>query len=88
MRQIWKFSIPILGEPCEIEMPLDARIVHVGAQDLDTLMFWAEVDRVATFPRTFRVFGTGHLIDTGWEYRGTVQVGVFVWHLYEQAVPS
>ena len=63
------------------DMPTEARIVHV---DGETETLWAEVDPEAErTKRTFRVFGTGHLLPDGAVHVYTWESGRFVWHLYE-----
>lgn len=82
--RIWKFDVPIVLEGTEIWMPKGAVIIHVGAQQSDTVSFWAIVDKdVLEQRRTFRVVGTGHEFAARGRYIGTVFIGTFVWHLLE-----
>lgn len=79
---IWKYSIP-LGR-ITLEMPQDSKILHVALQN-DTICLWALVEPTAKKSgRTFQVVGTGHLcIESDETYLGTVQIGQFVWHVFE-----
>ena len=86
MKTIWKFPLQITG--ClVITMPEDAEILCVQVQ-MDAPYIWALVDPSAgKEPRSFRMFGTGHPIETGIDYTyiGTFQVhgGSLVFHLFE-----
>ena len=84
---IWKFEVPISSKKAtEIEMPMGAKIVHVGAQHSALLSFWARVDKdLPTQHRTFMVVGTGYEFDARWRHVGAVLIGPFVWHLLEAA---
>ncbi len=89
MMTIWKFEVPVNDESTEIELPMGARIVHVGAQHADTVIFWAIVDKeMPTQHRTFTVVGTGHKFDGGWLHVGSVLMEPFVWHLLEASHKS
>lgn len=80
-RYIWKYVVSLSSETT---VPLAGTIVHVGIQS-SWPMLWVEVDPSAeAVPRTFDVFGTGEPIPDGWQHRGTVQDGAFVWHVYER----
>jgi len=66
MRTIWKFQFKIDDE-VEIEMPIGARILHVGTQGderqtaLPSPFLWAMVESTAKkHRRKFLIFGTGH----------------------------
>ncbi len=84
MITIWKFEVPINDKVTKIEMPMGARIVHVGAQHTDTLTFWAMVDKdLPTQWRSFTVIGTGHEFANYWLHVGSVLMEPFVWHLLE-----
>lgn len=97
MTAIWKFTMT--GSECAILMPRSARLLTVGAQE-DDIVIWAEVDPAALFrERRFQAFNTGaelpKLVElplpAPWvgtynsrEYQGTVQMpGGVVWHVYE-----
>ena len=83
-RAIYKYEIPIDDQWHEFTMPLQARVVHIGAQQADAVCAWAEVatggDEIVK--RSFRIFGTGHPIPSGAVHQGSVISGAFVWHAY------
>lgn len=82
MKTIWNFQLGS-GSTQTVEMPVGARIVAVGMKR-SKVTIWAEVDSEAeTEERRFRVYGTGHSIEDGWEYVGTCFDGPFAWHVYE-----
>lgn len=86
MRAIWKFPVPV-DDRLTIKMPKGARVLTVQAQGRE-MCIWAEVQtQAAEEKRYFAVFGTGHEMLHGMGYSdvyvGTVQIGKFVWHLYE-----
>lgn len=91
--KIYKYEVPLLtleGGAIEIELPRDARIVHVDAQERDAVTFWAEVDdNQPRVVRKFTLVGTGHFYpDAGVQHVGTALMddGRFVWHLLELVV--
>ena len=86
MREIWKFAVPV-DDPVAIKMPKGARLLTVQAQGSE-MCIWAEVNpKGAPEKRYFAIFGTGNPMPSGMGYSdvyvGTVQIGRFVWHLYE-----
>lgn len=92
MRKIWKFDIFDQGNPVtRLEMPVGARIVHVGVQDQTEsqqirVALWADFCHDGpTLPRTFEWFGTGHEIPDYAQYIGTVKLynDLLVLHLCE-----
>lgn len=88
MKAIWKFPVRV-GNDAAISMPKDAWIVHLSHQRTPipgmAVTFWALVEPDAEREiRTFRVYGTGHLIEDGWHYVGTdCAADNLVWHLFE-----
>lgn len=84
MKTIYKQVIPIDNDSHTITV--SGPVLHVGYQEAspDHLVFWHE-DGVGPGRqnRIFQVFGTGWKIPHYAVYCGTVQVGLFVWHLYE-----
>ena len=88
MRTIWKYKLD-MAVVTEVEMPEGANVLQFQNQG-GAMTFWAAVDtEAATEKRTFRVVGTGQPIPdvTGFEmrYMGTVQCGIYVWHIFEEA---
>lgn len=84
MQTIYKYEITNLDHTI-INMPTFAKILHAGVQD-GKIYIWARVntDELAS-PRIIRCYGTGN--DCSYEgdqvYLGTVQLGLFVWHVFE-----
>ena len=62
----------------------DGIVRHVGVQNRE-VMLSIEVDPdAAATRRTFQIVGTGHEeIGEGFVYLGTVEIGPWVWHIYE-----
>ena len=85
VRTIWKYRLP-LDDLVRISMPVGAQSLCVQMQG-DVLTLWAMVDEDApTEIRRFVVAGTGHPLPAVLgHYLGTVQPGVFVWHVFEGA---
>lgn len=86
-RAVWKFALPVADESW-IEMPVGARILHVGVQD-DQPWIWAlcapEAAQGRTGKRLIYVRGTGHeLGDAPSEHLGTFMLydGRFVGHVF------
>jgi len=87
MRTIYKYPIQITGEVQKIEMPQNGRICDFQEQGTHPTL-WVEVNtEMPTEIRKFQIFGTGVEIpdpdDHNYCYRGTVQRGIYVWHLFE-----
>lgn len=82
---IWKFPF-VVDSVVRIEMPLDAKVLHVAMQG-GTPCIWA-----AVFPafnkvtRKFFIVGTGHPIPVHCQPVGTFQQEQFVWHLMEPTI--
>lgn len=79
-RRIWKYEVPVDDRNHDVP----ARVVHVApAEDrVDAIQVWCEVDDETLHTMPHRVFGTGQPVPIEYEYRGSVQAGPFVWHLY------
>lgn len=82
----------IFKYPCRVRDGRFAIQIHDGAQPIAVQMqynvphFWALVDTSAPKgPRWFRWYGTGHDVDESERpiYLGTVQIDVYVWHLFQ-----
>ena len=85
MKVVYKYEVsPERGK--SVELPADARIIHVGEQG-DILMLWAEHGwpdaNTSHVTRHFDVFGTGQPIPEDARHLGTFFDGPFVWHVYE-----
>ena len=80
---IWKFELE-LEIFQTIKMPNHADVRHIGLQG-GGICIWAEVrPENPMVDRNFYVVGTGHPIPAEARYyRGTIQQGAFVWHIYE-----
>lgn len=84
---IWKYEWPHHSLHAQFEMPLGAKIIHVG-QQYDKLVLWAHVDPYA--PKERRMFaacytgGAAPENDDG-RFLGTVLLaqGEFVLHVFE-----
>lgn len=86
-RVMFKFRVPIDDRWHGVYLSPGAEPLHVGTQDRFGVTFWAEVNPLSLNVHwEFRVYPTGHQIDDNEAaYRGTVQDGGAVWHLYEKA---
>jgi hypothetical protein len=88
MRTIWKFPIEL--EVFSEMLHEGYEVLHVGLQEgLDGKSIpclWVEVETTRPArPAFFRIYGTGHPIDSVARHLGTWIVPPFVWHLYEVA---
>ena len=82
--RILKYPVPLALLPTTIDIPQGSVIRHVAMQG-ETPCIWAEVDEEQqTTERTFRFYGTGHHVEPGWQWVGTVQQPPFVWHIFEK----
>lgn len=85
MKAIWKYVFDLsAGQIQHHEIPEGGVVRHVARQD-HLIAMWVEVfpDEPRTH-RVFRIVGTGHREIEDWDsYLGTVQMGIFAWHLYE-----
>ncbi len=85
---IYKYAIP--GASASFSFPSDAKVVHVGEQ-YSQVMLWIEHDPLSDthmMRRNFRIVGTGHKeIEDTWLHIVTVQMkSGLVWHVYETDV--
>jgi len=80
------FKYPLDGS-LRVSLPAGAKILTVGNQR-EELMLWAEVDTTASSEmRQFRVYGTGDQMpdDPGtWVGTALFMQGAVVWHVYVQ----
>lgn len=85
MKEIWKFPCSAVYKN-EIKMPEGARFLHAGLDPQNTLCVWMLVDPTAPPEiRHFYSYGTGWDVDPGQQYLATVNVGQYMWHLFEDA---
>ena len=87
MITIHKFELTEYGQKFTVEMPDRAEILHVGCDARGTMFVWAIVNTdMPMCPRRFYIAGTGHEFPVAAierKHHGTVQVGAFVWHVFE-----
>ena len=85
MSTIWKYHLHLPDDPIVIYMPKGARVLHIG-QQAGLIKMWALVDPEAdTEKRTFAILGTGGAGPESTDlYLGTVQLGSYVWHVFER----
>jgi len=84
MQVIYKYQL-FVTDAQQIEMFQDAKILCVQVQD-GRPCIWAQGNPNLPYTRRkIRIFGTGnHIYDDEFlVYLGTVQIGEFVWHVYE-----
>lgn len=83
-KTIRKIEMPEPGLVMEQHLLAGAKVIHVGQQDGE-LFAWIIVDRSVSEVelRKFTVFGTGWSIPCNGTFLGSVQVGIFVWHIME-----
>ncbi len=86
MRVVHKYLLPVQDE-VKLEMPIGARVLHVGVQDNEQLCLWALVNpKGETKTRSFRIAGTGHEVaGASPTHLGTALMhnGTFVLHVFE-----
>ena len=85
--RIWKYGVPIQGEPIELSMPLGAVPLHLDVQRGEPCL-WVNVRLLEPWTlRRFQWVGTGHDFDdeATIDHVGTIQIdgGRCVWHLFE-----
>jgi len=82
-RKVFKYQFQADGEPVTHNIPMGAKFLFAGMQN-DCLFGWFEVDSEAkTDLRQFLIVGTGHGIPDDHDWRGSMQDGSYVWHIYE-----
>lgn len=87
-KTIWKYELKVTDSQ-RTEMPTGAKVLSVQVQ-FEKPCLWAMVDPERIMEhRTFRIYGTGHIIDinsNNLQFIGTFQVsgGGYVFHLFEQ----
>lgn len=87
--KIFKYQLEALDN--EVAMPIDSVILSVGEQNGEVVM-WAMVNEASTAGiRKITVVGTGWGLKnsmTRRHYLGTVQVGAYVWHVFDTTAES
>lgn len=89
MRAVWKFPFHI-ADTVVLELPVGADGLYFGADpekpgSETRVAIWALVDTEAEKEsRTFYVRGTGHPVEDNLDFRATVAMPPFVWHLFEE----
>jgi len=82
---IWKYGLEITDAQ-SVRMPFGAVVLGVGAQG-DALVMWArhDADEKRREHRAFLVLGTGNgfPVEVLGCHVGSVQMGPFVWHVFE-----
>lgn len=86
MKVIYKYVLSLdQGGVQELDLPVDYEILSVQNQNGEIAMW---VSLTPGWPVTsvrFHIIGTGHHFDPfGLKYLSTVQVGMFVWHVYQE----
>lgn len=84
MNRIFKYQVEEKpGIDQVVQMPNCHNILDLQIQD-GRITFWAEVDDSMVLEDcTFKLYGTGDAIEGAPIYIGTIQIGSYVWHLYE-----
>ncbi len=85
MSTIWKYPLE-LGETI-LDMPVAARVLSFDLQG-GAPHLWVLVKAAQPLERrVFMIYGTGHACDADPDrFIGMVQMGPFVWHLFEVTV--
>lgn len=87
MQAVWKYHLPFGRGPLyRVTMPYGAVIIAFQMQaQVPTVWAIVNPDETQTETRTLRIVGTGHREVVPFStYRGTAQIGGFVWHLFEE----
>jgi hypothetical protein len=84
MARVFKYTLK-MEQRQTVSMPADSTLLSVQVQR-GVVCIWAivnpdpELDEV---PRSFEIVGTGHEVPSPSKFIGTVQIGEFVWHIFE-----
>jgi hypothetical protein len=81
--RILRYEVPVDDQWHQHD--LSGAVLHVASRRPEVVEVWALDGGGATYPRRFRVYGTGQPIDGEWRHIGTALAveGVLVWHLAE-----
>jgi hypothetical protein len=78
------YKYPITIGRTDLNLPVEAKIVHVGLDPSGAPCLWAEVDPYSDRERrTFVIIGTGHGVPEKATHIGSVVDEMYVWHVYE-----
>lgn len=82
--------LPVSDTPVTLALPASAEIVHLAAIGNTGVKLWFSFDAAdtTTVDRTFLTVGTGQLYGARLRYVGTAVGEVFVWHVFEPALPA
>jgi hypothetical protein len=87
MSVIYKYELTQERTTIGLEMPIDSKVLKVAVVN-DKVYLWALIpDKDSkTEYRSFKIFGTGWDIPRPdmLDHLGTVFIGNFVWHIFEQ----
>jgi hypothetical protein len=80
---VYKYPLTLVGNQ-DVSMPVGAKILTAQEQD-GCICLWAECPQVENVElREIIIVGTGHdYLPSELQYIATVQIGAFVWHVYE-----
>lgn len=82
MKQMWKYNLTV-GELNTISVPQNSELKTIQLQNGFPCV-WLEVEtKNDRCERMYKFFPTGVDIDEPAHYKGTIQLGWTVWHLYE-----
>lgn len=77
----------VIATSVDIDLPPGSKVVHVAEQNgVPTIWVekWAErLGARETVTHRFRIIATGETVNAG-RYVGTVHIGAFVFHIYEE----
>lgn len=84
MKTVYKYEMS-MPHIVTTRLPVDAKFIHFGADELNQLSMWFEIDteQNAFIDREFHIVGTEHPIDFKGYHLGSLIAGPYVWHLYE-----
>jgi hypothetical protein len=84
MKTIWKYPIP-MEDQFDLHVPEGGKLLAIQIQGVNPVM-WFEVEQTHNpTERSFHIVGTGHHVPDDVIYCGTFQLGLFVWHIYEES---
>jgi len=78
----------VLDDSVTIKGPWPTSFQHLAMQGRVITLWAIAGDMLPTKDRTFLVVGTGHVIQGDLGYVGTVQDGMYVWHVFEKFPPT